>query len=100
MNNLHRTNPGIRPDKYTFNTGETSQKNTYMAWNKHNESLQTILFHFTVIHAYAKAGGAASAKKAQELLDNMQKMHEQGNNTAKPDTITVSVEFVVRDQRN
>jgi hypothetical protein len=43
-----------------------------------------------VIHAYAKAGGAGSAKKAQELLENMQKMYQQGNPTAKPDTITVS----------
>jgi hypothetical protein len=22
MNNLHRTNPSIRPDKYTYNTGK------------------------------------------------------------------------------
>jgi hypothetical protein len=45
--------------------------------------------YIKVIHAYAKAGGAASARKAQELLETMQKMYQEGNPTAKPDTITV-----------
>ena len=66
MNNLNRTNPSIRPDKYTFNT---------------------------VIHAYAKVGGPSAAKKAQELLNSMQRMYNEGNQLAKPDTITVSVNF-------
>mmetsp|Transcript_7688 Transcript_7688/g.19138 ORF Transcript_7688/g.19138 Transcript_7688/m.19138 type:complete len:1249 (+) Transcript_7688:70-3816(+) len=64
MDNLHKTNPSIQPDKYTFNT---------------------------VIHAYAKSGGVGAAKKAQELLNRMHFMYQQGNNLAKPDTITYNV---------
>jgi hypothetical protein len=36
----------------------------------------------------------ASAKKAQELLETMQKIYQEGNPTAKPDTITVSPHFL------
>uniref|UniRef100_A0A7S4AK60 Pentacotripeptide-repeat region of PRORP domain-containing protein n=1 Tax=Pseudo-nitzschia australis TaxID=44445 RepID=A0A7S4AK60_9STRA len=64
MDNLHKANPSIQPDKYTFNT---------------------------VIHAYAKSGGAGAAKKAQELLSRMHLMNQQGNNLVKPDTITYNV---------
>jgi hypothetical protein len=63
MHNLNRTNPSICCDKYTFNT---------------------------VIHAYAKAGGPNAGQKAQELLNTMQTMYQQGNELVKPDTITVS----------
>jgi len=64
MDNLHKTNPSIKPDKYTFNT---------------------------VIHAYAKTGGVGAAKKAQDLLDRMHVMYQEGNDCAKPDTITYNV---------
>ena len=43
----------------------------------------------TVIHAYAKAGGTEAAVKAQELLNKMRKLHQEGNQSVKPDTITL-----------
>lgn len=49
-----------------------------------------------VIHAYAKSGGAGAAKKAQELLNRMHFMNQQGNNLVKPDTITVSTKSYPR----
>jgi hypothetical protein len=49
---------------------------------------------FAVIHAWAKSGGKEAAVKAQHLLNNMRKMHKEGNSMAQPDTITVcSVAF-------
>lgn len=42
----------------------------------------------TVIHSYAKAGGAESASKAQELLQRMQTLYQEGNVLVKPDTIS------------
>ena len=43
-----------------------------------------------VIHAYAKSGGVEAAQKAQKLLNRMHLMYQEGNDLAKPDTITVS----------
>ena len=88
MDNLHKTNPNIKPDKYTFNTGEYCEDRRFC-------SLRALFLTFpfliiTVIHAYAKSGGVGAAKKAQELLNRMHVMYQQGNDLAKPDTITVS----------
>ena len=43
----------------------------------------------TVIHAWAKSGGKEAAVKAQQLLTNMRRMHQEGNSMSQPDTITV-----------
>ena len=46
---------------------------------------------YSVIHAYAKAGGHTAASKAQELLALMHKKHAEGNTMVKPDTITYNI---------
>ena len=59
----------------------------------HSHNILSFIYLYlliTVIHAYAKSGGVGAAKKAQELLNRMQVMYQQGNELAKPDTITVS----------
>lgn len=92
MDNLHRTNPSIRPDKYTFNTGRLTADDEHSTSNDASIPNSTISISFlAVIHAYAKSGGPAAAKKAQQLLNSMHRMYQQGNLLAKPDTITVSI---------
>lgn len=91
MDNLHKTNPSIKPDKYTFNTGEYCGVFLRHCFCRLHMLFLTFPCSLTtVIHAYAKSGGVGAAKKAQELLNRMHVMYQQGNDLAKPDTITVS----------
>ena len=56
----------------------------------------TCRLNTAVIHAWAKSGGKEAAVKAQQLLTNMRRMHQEGNSMSQPDTITVRSSMPIR----